>query len=382
MGNISVGSGIASAPVMLVQPKTGHELSAVAELNVTVSESGEQYTVSAEAQYLLEMQKYFHTLDAAEQDRAIAYFYQSNEPLHNKVAETFRELQSFATGIADGRITIAHDEPLLNDPRNLLNTDFVINEKTEIGIRPPPTAIFELGDKKNYPPYQAVETNIELQLQLEALEKETSGLLRNRDAANLFGSVGNVLAQSEHMLLSAADVLHFQYAITKARETIEFVTAPEEVKTAVTNLLNKGIAWQDEKQSRMLDNRVWQGNSWASPTVEDDLLMGIAAQKFNRQLHKAFSIDDRSLLNADDVVPQLLRKQPELIYFNFSEIGEALEYYRADYQLYQKALNRDFYQPEPEWRDPLSDSDKKVFEASKSYALKVIAEIQSYVSAK
>lgn len=383
MGDISVGVGAVNTPLAFPRPMAGQALSKVDELNVTVADGDGEYKVSAEAQYLFEIQGYFNTLDDGEQDRALEYFAQSKDPLDNKVADTLRDLQGFMRGLRDGTIKIVQDEEALIKARNLLDPNFVIDGTTEIGVYPNGTEIFRMDGKKDYYPATSSESNNELKKQLETLQETTSSLLRNRDAANLFGSVSNLLGHSEHIFLSADDVLHFNYAIEKARKTIEFVAAPEDLKTALSDIITKSIAWQDAQQGQAMDDsRKLIDNARIGHLAAETVRMGSAAQEFNQQLLGMLTPSKISLLEAGSPIKRMLVAQPDLVRFNPNKIDEALAFYRNDDAEYNKALNRGFYLPEPEWKDPLTDSDKKVFDASKNYALKVIEEIQGYVTNK
>lgn len=380
MGDISVSDVAVNRQVAFPRPMAGQELSKVDELNVTVSDDDGNYKVSAEAQYLFEIQGYFNTLDDTEQDKTVEYFSQSKDPLDNKVADTLRDLQGFMRGLRDGTIKIVHDEEMLTKAKSLLDPTFIIDGTTEIGVYPPGTDVFRMDGKKDYYPATNSASNTELRKQLETLEEANSSLMRNRDAANLFGSVSNALGYSEHIFLSADDVLHYNYAMAKARKTIEFVTAPEDLKTALTDLLSKGISWQNAQQSKSMDNnRKLIGNARVGHLAADAVRMGSAAQKFNQQLVDMLIPSKVSFLEAGSPIKRMLMEQPDLVRFNPNQIDKALNFYQNDDMEYDKALNRGFYLPEPEWKDPLTDNDRKVFDASKSYALKVIEEIQGYI---
>ena len=381
MGNISVSAGVVNTQANFAKPATGHEPSKVDELNVTVSDGDGQYTVSAEAQYLLEMQKYFYTLTAAEQERTVEYFTQSNDPLHNKVADDFRQLQEFARDVGEGKIKIIRDDEASIKARNLLNTNLVIDGKTEIGVRPRGTEVFRLDGKQDYIPVQGAGSNPALFTQLDALETAANGLLRNRDSANVFGSVSNALVYSENVFLSADDVLHYHYAIEKARKTIEFVEAPEDLKAALTDLLDKGIASQNVKQSKAItDSYQLMSNGRVGHLAADAVRMGSAAQAFNQELLGILTSSNNSLLNVGSVIKRIIVEQPDLVRFSFDKIDEALEFYRKDYSQYEKALNRESVLPEEERKYAIFDNQTQIFEVSKKYALKVIDEIQGYVS--
>jgi hypothetical protein len=384
MGDISVGSGGATTRVVMpAAPVAEHALSKIEELNVTISDGDHQYKVSAEAQYLFEMQRHLQQLDTEGQEKALEYLAQSNNPLQNKVIESFRRSQAFAEDIRTGKIKIVRDESEELRAKNLLNSGLIIDGKTEIGVRPNGIDVFRLDGKQHYFPAAGNESNPALFKQLETLEKAVSGLLRNRDAANVFGSVSNALVYSEHILLSADDVLHYNYAIEKTRKTIEFVNAPAKLKTALSQLLDKGIAWQDAKQSRTISaNRQLANNNHVGHQAAEAVRMGSAAQAFNQQLVHTFKSSTLSLLDSSSLVKRMLVEQPDLIRFNASKIDEALQYYRDDFVHYEKALNADSVLPPAEWKSPFSEQDKKLFAASKGYALKIIGEIEGYVANK
>ncbi len=377
----SVGSGGAHMQAMPATPTAERQLSTVDELNVTVSNERGQYQVGAEAQYLFDMQKYLQGLDTATQEKALDYLGQSHEPLQQQVVETFRVVQVFANDLREGKIKILHDEDAFNKAKNLLNTGFVLDGRTEIGVRPNGTDVFRLDGKQDYVPAQGSENNLALIRDLEELEAAASGLLRNRDAANLFGSVSNALVYSEHILLSADDVLHYNYAIEKAKKTIEFVDAPELLKTALTDLLNKGIAWQDSKQTRVMeDNRQLIHNSRVGDLAAEAVRMGSAAQAFNQELLNLFSNSNASFLDSASLIKRVIVEQPYLVRFSPSKIDEALAFYRDDDTHYEHALNRDFSLPEEARKYPIFDNQQKIADASKQYAMKVIDEIQAYTS--
>ena len=114
----------------------------------------------------------------------------------------------------------------------------------------------------------------------------------------------------------------------------------------------------------------------------DAVRMGSAAQAFNQQLIGTFKSSENSFLDAGSLIKRMLVEQPDLIRFSANKIDEALAFYRNHNAQYDKALNRDYYEPEPKWKDPLTDDDRKIFAASKNYALKVITEIQGYATNK
>ena len=80
------------------------------------------------------------------------------------------------------------------------------------------------------------------------------------------------------------------------------------------------------------------------------------------------------------VIKRIIVEQPDLVRFSFDKIDEALEFYREDYSQYEKALNRESVLPEEERKYAIFDNQIQIFEVSKKYALKVIDEIQGYIS--
>lgn len=359
---------------------SARELSKVDELNVTVSNGDEHYKVSAEAQYLFEIQVYFNTLNDQEQDKTIDYFAKSNDSLDKTVADTLRKTQESIRGLRDGTIKINRND-YSTQANKLLDPNFVIDGTTEIGVRPNGPEMFRLDGKKDYNLALGSEQNDDLKKQLDTLEKTSSHLLRNRDAANVFGSVSNALVYADNILLSADDVLHYNYAIEQAQKTIEFVTAPDDLKATLTDILSKSIAWQDAQQSKTIfDNRKLIDNARVGHLAADAVRMGSAAQAFNQQLISSFKSSENSFLESGSLIKRMLAEQPDLIRFGANKIDEALAFYRDNNTQYDKALNRGYYEPTPEWKDPLTEDDRKIFAASKNYALKVITEIQGYVT--
>lgn len=380
MGDLSVNSNSTNIQAPFSKLMTEQPLSTANELNVTVSDGDKEYTISAEAQYLWEMQIYFNTLDDVGQTQTVEYFAKSSAPLDIKVTDTLRKTQDFIRGMRDGTIKIIHDESESNVSK-LLNPNFVMDGTTEIGIRPNGPSIFRLDETNTNNTLLGSESNSALINQLNELEKTQGSLLRNRDAANVFGSVNNVLGYSQNILMSADDVLHFNYVTSQAKKTIEFVAAPTDIKQKLTDLITKSITWQNVQQTNFIsNNRKYIGDARVGNLAAEAVRMGSAAQTFNQNLSSTLNTNKISLLDAGAIIKQNLMQLPDLIRFNSNKINAALTYYRNADTEYDKALNRGFYEPEPEWKDPLTEQDKIVFDVSKKYALKVIAEIQGYVA--
>ena len=330
---------------------------------------------------MFEMQKYFYTLDEQGQNQAIEFLSQSVNPLQNKVADVFRGLQAMENEQREGRGIVLADDSEFLKAHPPLDTDLIIDGKNEIGVHPNPTALFVLDEQPVFSLAGGPGYHTQLHDYLGELKDAASGLFRNRDAANLFGSMSNALNASENVFLSADHVLHYHHIIEKARKTIDFVNPPTELKSALNSLLEQAIAWQNTKQSNsIINNKKMISHNTVATQARDAVRLGSAAQVFNQTLMNGLKFPTASLLTSESLIMRGLMEQPDLIRFGSDKIREALEFYRQDDVLYDQALNRPSVLPEPPAIGVISDVDQKVFDASKQYALKVIGEIQGYIS--
>ncbi len=334
--------------------------------------------ISAESQYLFEMDKYLIGLDAVDRDRALEYLAQSEDPLQNKAGDYFRQNQEKINQMLGGKPLVLSGQLPPEKAERLLDTGFVLNEFTEIALRPFGVNVFRLDGQSNFVPVQFGGSNQALRDEVEALEAKVVGVIGNQDRANLFGSVENALAYSEHIMLSFDDVLHFNYAVEKAHRAIDFINAPEEMKARLTDILHQGIQYQNQKQTKALnDSKKFLGNSLVGDIANENIRLGTAAQRYNGQLQNALVKSNLSILDARGLIDQLLMDNRDLIRFNLDKLNDAIIYYKNDYEKFERALNKDISTPS-ELKSPELDRGILVF--GSEYALKVIQSIQSHAS--
>lgn len=297
------------------------------------------HTISAEAQYLFEMDKYLFGLDRTERDKALDYLSNSDDVLQKKAAEYFIKIQE---SLGEDR-KIVLDTTGSEQARKLLDTGLEINGSTEIAVMPLATKVFRLDGNENFHPIRLNHRNDALIHQLDALEKATPDVLGNQDAANLYGSVRDALSASENILLAFDDVLHFNYEVEKARTAIDFIDAPKSIESALTDILAQGIAYQNDKQSRFLeDTKQFLNDSRVSQIASENVRLGTAAQQYNIQLQKSLYGTGLSVLDARSTVTQLLTQHTDLIRFSPDKLDQAFTFYKNDSESFEKALNKEF----------------------------------------
>lgn len=332
--------------------------------------------VSAEAQYLFEMDKYLMSLDSTDRERALDYLARSEDSLQKKAVDHFR--QNEEKRILRGKPVTFSGELAPEKAEKLLDTGFVLNEFTEISLRPAGVNVFRLDGKSDFVPVQFGGYNQSLKDEVDALEASMINVIGNQDRANLFGSVKNALIYSENIMLSFDDVLHFNYAVEKARKAIDFLNAPEEVKTRLSDILNQGIQYQNQKQTQAInDTKKHLGNAQVGNIAGENIRLGLAAQRYNGQLQNALTNTNLSILDAHGVFNQLLMDNRDLIRFAPDKLSEAITYYKNDYAIFERALNKDISTPSVLKKPEL---DRGILEAGSNYAMRVIQEIQNYAS--
>lgn len=335
--------------------------------------------MSAEAQYLFDMQRFLSGLDDGAQTKAMDFLANSAEPLHNKAAADFARWQAWLK--TNGPIEIDHSSYDRKHHEDLLNTPLVINEFNEIAFYPNPIGSYRLDGKTNHiTTVGAGNYNDEFIKQVEALEKTMEGVMGNQDRANLFGSVKLALIDSGNIFLSADDVIHFNYSVEKARKTIQFVGPPAPIKTALTNLLDKGVSFQESEQARAMEkDRKLINNPRVGNLAAEAVRMGTAAQAFHRQLYQSLDSSGLSILNSGSLIPRMLLEHQDLIRFDISKVQDALDYYSNDFAVYEKSLNKNFSVPQITYENPLFDNG--ILDAGQRYAQTVIKEIEPYINA-
>lgn len=346
-------------------------------LPTVTQRQGETLHISAESQYLFDMYKYLNGLDATELNKALDYLSGSKDPLHSKAIDHFLEGRQYLDKVSGGKSIELSGSP--EDRReNLLDKNVEINGKTEIGVMAAGVDVFRLDGNKNFSPVIFGGHNDGLNQFLDSLQEVTKGIIGNRDHANLFGSVRNALVYSENIMLSFDDVLHYNYAAEKARTAIDFIDAPEELKLQLTEILERGIVYQNTKQSEALTvSGAFTSNSNIGQIASGNIALGKAAQHLNSQLQSFLKKSDVSILNSQGLLNGLLMETPELIRFTPNKLSEALEYYKQDYVRFDRALNGELSSPSI-LPDP--ELDKEQLLAGSKIALKVITDIKQYVS--
>lgn len=334
--------------------------------------------ISAESAYLFEIDKYLTHLNKAEQDKAVEFLSQSKDVLQNKAAEYFRQNQATLEQILGGKPPVLSKEFFPGRSENQLDMDFVLNEKTEIGVMPYAIDVFRLDGQRYFSPDRFGGRDSALRREFESLEAASGDVLGNQDRANLFGSVSNALINSENILMSFDDVLHFNYVLEKAEKAISFVNAPEELKSMLTDILNRGVAYQNEKQNYAInESKKFVNNERIGDIARENVRLGTAAQEYNHKLQDVLENTNKSILDSQGTLKKLLAENTDLIRFLPHKLDEAMAFYKSDYEKFERALNKDFSvpavakEPEVEW---------DILAVGSNHALKVIEEIQSYVS--
>lgn len=327
--------------------------------------------ISAEAQYLFEMNKYLTGLERAERTEVLAYLSQGNDPLQQKAVEHFTQTQEKLIGL---QIVVQDNNNVSG--AELLNTDFALDETTAIIARPLTTNIFRLDGKEDF--IHARQGNFQsLQDQLDLLENSSIGVLGMQASVNLFGSVANALAESGNVFYSVDDVLYFNYVHQKAKDAISFFDAPDDLKFELSNFLQEGIKFQNQMQTKVLSEAgAFANHPLHGPAVRENLRLGSVAQHYNYQYQNALQTNDLSVLDSAAILHNLLEGNADLARFSPDKINEALSFYEKDYVRFERALNKDFSSIEPEVKTFFDAED---LSAGSSYAQGVIEKIQAYI---
>lgn len=334
--------------------------------------------LSSEAQYLFEVEKYLSELNVAELDQALDYLMQSDDPLQFKAADYFKKNQEILNNIPGGRNPIFAPLPSRDTQEDLLNTGFVLDETTEVALIPPGVDVFRLDGKTNFIPVIFGGHNTALNKELDALEADAQGMLGNKDAANLFGSVRNALVFSENIMLSFDDVLHFNYGVEKAREAISFINEPKELTSKLTNILNRSIAYQNSKQSQALStSQAYVSNSQIGSIASENIRLGVAAQRLNGQIQGALGKSDTSVLDSQVLLNRLISDNPDLNRFSANKIDEAISFYKQDFEKFERVLNGEISTPTAQKEPDLFEG--VIMDLDKNYATSVIKNIQNHI---
>lgn len=376
MSEIQVVSGFINAPPLASKSQVQEKQPPQVVLPSITTQQG--IYISAESAYLFEIDKYLTHLDKAEQNKALEFLSQSKDILQNKAADYFRQNQEMLDSILGGKPPVLDKGFFPGRSENLLDMDFVLNEKTEIGVMPAAVDVFRLDDQRDFSPDRFGDSNWALRSEFESLEAAFGDELGNQDRANLFGSVSNALINSENILMSFDDVLHFNYVLEKAEKAIEFVDAPEDMKGLLTDILTRSVAYQNEKQNYAInESKKFVNNSRIGEVARENIRMGTAAQEYNHKLQGALENTDASILNSQGLLKKLLTENTDLIRFSTNKLDEAMAFYKSDYEKFERALNKDFSVPAV---DKAPELEWGILEIGSKHALKAIDEIQNYVS--
>lgn len=333
-------------------------------------------SLSSEAQYLFDMDKYLMKLAPEDLDKALAYLSRSEDPLQAKAATHFKEGQELLNSIRGGREHLIFAKSPSDKEEKLLDTNFVLDESTEIALIPPGVDVFRLDGKTNFSPVIFGGHNTSLNNELDKLEANSKGVLGNVDFANLFGSVRNALVFSENIMLSFDDVLHFNYGIEKAREAISFIDAPPDLTAKLANILDRSIAYQNSKQSQALSaSQAYVSNSRVGSIASENIRLGLAAQRMNAQIQGALEVSGTSILDSQSRLNRVLVGSPELQRFDPKKIDEAISFYKQDYAKFERALNGELSTPTPQKEQDLYEGPVRDIDGN--YAATVIQNIQS-----
>lgn len=333
--------------------------------------------ISAEAQYLFEMDKYLSDLDDAARDKALEFLSKSEDSRLKGLPEYFHKSQSALDRALGEDRSVTIDRTESEKARKLLDVSFELNSFTEVAVVPLATKVFRLDESENFYPVALNARNDEANSQLDTLERISRVALGNQDSTNLFWTVRNALSASENILLSFDDVLHFNYSIEKASTAIASIAAPASLKSELTSLLNQSIDYQSSKQSKFLQETAeFTTNSRVSESAIEDILMGTAAQKFNNLLHDHLATTGSSILSARALAEQLLTQHPDLIRFGADKVNEAFEFYENDLANFKKVLVKDFSTP-PE--NKTLELGGTTLEAGQAFAKSVISRIDKHL---
>lgn len=375
MNNIQTTSNSSFAAYNLPKSSSQEEQKLPVDLPTATTRFG--LRVSAEAQYLLEVDQYLSALDKTEQDKALNYLSQSDDPLQQRAAEHFKQSQENLDRLFGKDRIVIFDRTESEDLSKLLDVELK-HTGSAVGIIPMGVNVFRLDGNDNFYPVQLNQRNDALKHQLEALEKTAHSVLDLQDAVNLIGTVRNALYASENILLSFDDAMHFNYTVDVARKAIDFIDAPEDLTSALTNLLNRGIAYQNDKQSRFLDDtKRFLNDNRVSQAASEDIRLGTAAQRYNNQLQHTLNAAGLSVLDARGVITQLLMQHTDLIRFGPDKLEDAFIFYKKDFEKFERALNKDFSRPSQN-NEPILDGT--LIAAGRDYAMKVIEEINTYLN--
>ncbi len=368
-------SAITNAPASLLTTLKGTSSNIVESVTTSAESQAGSSTlhISGEAQYLLEVDNYLANLNEIGQEKALEYLSQSNDPLQKKAAVHFVQSQVARTQLSEQTQDLLALRNRVAASGHELDTGFELNDLTKVVVMPQETEVFRLDGKKDFYPVQLNTRNTELTKELDAVEKTAYEQLDNQDAANLIGSVRYSLNASENIMLSADDVIHLQYSADRAREAIRTIDAPVNIKSKLTEILNKGLNYQNEKQTQFIsDTQQFVKDGRVGGAATEDVRLATAAQKYNNELRSSIAASNSSVLDSGGIIKRLLIDNSDLVRFTSDKVDEALSFYKQDLSNFQKVLKQDYSQPEYLVQSPI---DKSGIELGREYAMNVIKQI-------
>lgn len=343
----------------------------------TVTTTPEGYQVSGESQYVFEMDMYLSTLDKDAQEKAIYYLSNSNNPLHAKALAQFNKSQDVRKQFTDDVIQSIRVQREAAYEKSLKASVRDSALGSEIAVIPNSTDIFRLDGKKNYYPYQATTANTATRAQLDALEANSPSRLNIQEKANIFGTVRNALYASNNVLQSFDDVLNFNYMLEKANTTIDHINAPEDLKSKLKDILNQALKDQNNNQTNYSEGiKKYEDDARVGTEVKENIHMATAAQDYNKNLQAILKTTNISVLNAGSVMTGLLSSHTDLIQFSPNKINDALAFYQKDFDVFDDFIKNGYRPPE----EKRIEFDQAPIKEGHNYALKVIEEIQNYIS--
>lgn len=332
--------------------------------------------ISAEAQYLFEIDKYLSALNQTEQVKALEYLSYSDDLLQQKAADYFRESQATLNQIFKGQPLLFTNTDEAEKAANLLNEAVPPDEHVVGVIMVNLPSTFRLDGKENYVPARGKGRNDAIMEKFDALKPQIEALLGPQDATTLIQFMDGMLNTAETQLLSADDVIYFHYVVKTAKTTIDFMDIPRDMKSQLTKMVDDSISYQDKNQSQNIKDLIPHlYDSRIGELVRDLYRMGNAAQTFNNQLKDFLNNTKISILDARNPITKLLAENPDLVRFSATKIGEAMSYYQNAYQDLKKILNKEFSEPSKE-----IEIDQGILTKGTQYAMDVIEQIQQYVT--
>jgi len=333
--------------------------------------------ISAEAQYMFEVDQYLSSLSEAEQNQALDYMTASDDRLMQESANNFKENR-------ESRITFANMEEVQaliaesTAKSQKMSEDILNNPTPTITVHPPATQIFRLDDDEEFDAIRFSISNSALNDQLDSLETVALAEMDKQDTISLVGSVRNAIGVSENPFKSIDDVVHFNYTLEKAQRTIDYLDVPEELASDLKQLLEQTIPYQQNQQNKFLsDTSQYLSDDRLSRTagteLQAGLLRGTAAKELNEKLQSKLVGSNASILDAADLIQGLVSQYGELGSPSPEKIDEMLRFYEKDFIDHQRLLDKDFaIQPKR------LEFDAEILDAGHNLALKVIEEINSY----